>query len=287
MAQGPPENTSQSRGSFVVGQEFNPYRQFKVVCIPEPVFLYRGLSQGAKLTYGRLVRYAGEDGKAFPAVGTLAAELDVSINQARRYLQELTAKRFIRVDPCDGKSNHYKFLWHEAFIEVPPTSMSPLPSMGGVAVAELQVPLPSMGGVPLPSMTGVPLPSMGDEESQSKRVMEESQSARAHGTIREAIEAATRERVRNDRLVCTILEFGRLHSLPPPAMARFIRWNVYDRQAAGYRVSPGLVVEMVLKESLLWAKQNADLVFRLQEEELCKMPVTSAELPLKKVKAHA
>ena len=38
---------------------------------------------GAKLTYARLTRYAGQDGKCYPAVETLATEIALSARQAK------------------------------------------------------------------------------------------------------------------------------------------------------------------------------------------------------------
>ena len=183
MAQGTPQ---QYQGSFVVGEEFKPYKHFHGIFIPDPIAEYDGLSMGAKFAYGRLMRYAGEDGNAFPAVGTLAAKMCVSINQARRYLQELIAERLVRVLTCDGRTNQYKFLWHEVFDGVPLTSVPPLPlpSVGGVYAEKkglplspvVALPLPSVGGVyagkkgiPLPPGGGRPPPPGGGAEREMKR----------------------------------------------------------------------------------------------------------------------
>ncbi len=81
-----------------IGQPFNPFKRFLAAVIPEPVCRYRGISPGAKLTYGRLYRYAKENGVAFPAILTLAGETGMSETQARGYIKELEKQRFIAVD---------------------------------------------------------------------------------------------------------------------------------------------------------------------------------------------
>jgi Helix-turn-helix domain len=118
---------------FQVGQRFNPYKRFLGIVIPEPVCKYRGVSLGAKLVYGRLCRYAGENGDAYPSVPTLGRELGISGKQARRYLRELEARKFIQSDPKPGERSHYFFLWHQAF------------SIGEVGIPRKAAPLPKMG----------------------------------------------------------------------------------------------------------------------------------------------
>jgi hypothetical protein len=119
-----PDRSQQSNGSLPsIGQPFNPYKRFNGAFIPEAICKYKGVSPGAKLVYGRLCRYAGEDGATYPAIPTLAAETGMSETQARRYIRELEAKRFIEVDrenrhyrkDGSGGSNGYTFLWHAAF----------------------------------------------------------------------------------------------------------------------------------------------------------------------------
>ena len=100
---------------FAIGQPFNPYKRFNGIHIPEALCRYRGLSAGAKLVYGRLARFAGKNGKVYPSVAKLAAELGVSPKQARRYVRELEDGAFIRPARTPGKSSQYDFLWHPAF----------------------------------------------------------------------------------------------------------------------------------------------------------------------------
>lgn len=73
------------------GERFNPYRTFNGIYIPEAVVMLplRQLSQGAKLVYGRLCRYAGKDGRVFPRIDSIAHEVGSSPRQASSYLREL------------------------------------------------------------------------------------------------------------------------------------------------------------------------------------------------------
>jgi hypothetical protein len=71
-----------------VGQPFNPFRIFTGIFIPEALVRSDLVSPGAKLAYGRLARYAGQDGRCFPAVETLAQEIGVGKRQAQRYVSD-------------------------------------------------------------------------------------------------------------------------------------------------------------------------------------------------------
>jgi Helix-turn-helix domain len=106
---------SHGPGSFHVGQPFNPFRLFTGIFIPEALARTNLVSPGAKMAYGRLARYAGQDGKCFPAVGTLAQEIGVGERQAQKYLAELeTAKLIRRRTQFTGRvqtSNAIEFLW--------------------------------------------------------------------------------------------------------------------------------------------------------------------------------
>jgi len=87
-----PEQRSTSAAgnvSLEVGQPFNPFKLFNGIFIPDALVLARGISAGAKITYGRLARYAGENGECYPAVPTLASEIGLSERQTQRYLAEL------------------------------------------------------------------------------------------------------------------------------------------------------------------------------------------------------
>ena len=102
-----------------VGQPFNPFRLFTGIFIPEALVRSSLVSPGAKMAYGRLARYAGQDGKCFPSVGSLAGEIGVSDRQAQKYLAELERARLIRRRTrFSGRaqtSNYIEFLWHPMF----------------------------------------------------------------------------------------------------------------------------------------------------------------------------
>lgn len=75
--------------SLEVGQSFNPHRLFTGIFIPEALARCNLVSPGTKWAYGRLARYACQDGQCFPAVDTLAKEIGVGARQAQKYLGEL------------------------------------------------------------------------------------------------------------------------------------------------------------------------------------------------------
>ena len=103
------------------GQPFNPFGMFHGVFIPEGLVRAKGISPGAKLAYGRLIRYAGENGKCYPSVDSLAAEIGVGERQAQKYLGSLERAKLIRrVSRFSGvsqTSNAFEFLWHTVFEE--------------------------------------------------------------------------------------------------------------------------------------------------------------------------
>jgi len=106
-----------------IGQPFNPFRLFTGIFIPDVMVRSTSISPGAKLTYARLTRYAGQDGKCYPAVETLATEIALSARQAQRYLAELEREHLVRrITRYCGRaqtSNGFEFLWHEMFQDRP------------------------------------------------------------------------------------------------------------------------------------------------------------------------
>jgi hypothetical protein len=101
------------------GEPFNPFGLFHGLFVPEALARYRGVSAGAKLAYGRLARYAGQDGQCYPAVPTLAHEIGLGLRQAQKYLRELERvnliRRISRFSEHGQTSNQYQFLWHPIF----------------------------------------------------------------------------------------------------------------------------------------------------------------------------
>src|ERR1700733_6994752 len=105
--------------TFMVGQPFNPYRLFTGIFIHEVLVRSKLVSPGAKMAYGRLARYAGQDGRCFPAVSKLAAEIGIGARQAQKYLAELEKAKLIRrrtrFSDRAQASNAFEFLWHPLF----------------------------------------------------------------------------------------------------------------------------------------------------------------------------
>ncbi|HEU0122631.1 MAG TPA: helix-turn-helix domain-containing protein [Bryobacteraceae bacterium] len=86
--------------------------------IPLPVLAAEDLSPGAKLCYGILCRYAGQDGRCYPSIQTLAEHLRVSARQARKYVSELVERGYVeREQSSVGETNTFHFLWREEFRE--------------------------------------------------------------------------------------------------------------------------------------------------------------------------
>ena len=90
----------------------NPFKQYYVIVIPEGVVAYRGLSPGAKIVYGRLQRYAGRKGIAFPNIPELSHEIGLGERQTKDYLNELVDQKFIHRERVFAKGNVYKFYDH-------------------------------------------------------------------------------------------------------------------------------------------------------------------------------
>jgi hypothetical protein len=102
-----------------IGQIFNPFKRFTGLFIPEALARCTWISPGAKLVYGRLARYAGQDGRCNPAVTTLATEVGLKKRQTQTHLKSLERGKLIGRIPRRSKarqlSNGYVFLWHPLF----------------------------------------------------------------------------------------------------------------------------------------------------------------------------
>src|SRR5208283_1616588 len=111
-----PNDKSQPAPALQVGQVFIPRRVLNSgMFVPDSLLACRLVSNGARLLWARLARYAGTNGECFPLLSTLAADLGFSERQVQRYLAELVSARFLRVHQRGfNKSNLYEFLWHPA-----------------------------------------------------------------------------------------------------------------------------------------------------------------------------
>lgn len=114
-----------------VGQVFNPYRTFTGIFIPDGLCRSRDVPNGSKIVYGRLARYAGESGEAFPSVRTMADEIGMSERQCWRYLAKLVQAGFLKVEQRPGDTSVYQFLWHSCFEDTSAPGVRLSPSGGG------------------------------------------------------------------------------------------------------------------------------------------------------------
>lgn len=103
---------------FEIGDTFNPYGLFVGSFVPQWLESRTEISPGAKLTYARMCRHAGERGDCKPNQNLLAAEIGLKKRQTQAYIQELEAKGLVRTERRgQGRSNRYHFLIHEWMFE--------------------------------------------------------------------------------------------------------------------------------------------------------------------------
>ena len=107
-------------------RRFNPWRQFVGSMIPNALMRYPGLSHLAKLVWGRLAQYAGQNGACYPAQATLATELATNERQIRRALAELVQEQFLGMITRGRAGTRYYFLWHPCFDQAEPLPKHPL-----------------------------------------------------------------------------------------------------------------------------------------------------------------
>ena len=95
------------------GQPFNPYGLLLNASTPISLCSHPGLTQGAKLLYGRLALYAGRNGRCFPSLDSLATDMAVDLATVKRWLKELTDARLIsRQRGGQGRPSECIFLWN-------------------------------------------------------------------------------------------------------------------------------------------------------------------------------
>ncbi len=103
--------------SLVVGKRFSPYRSFKRgAYTPNELMAYPDLSPSAKLLWGKLAQYAGKDGRAYPSIARLAADIGLKERQTQNVLAELKKKGFIE-SVKGARSNSYYFLLHPCLVD--------------------------------------------------------------------------------------------------------------------------------------------------------------------------
>lgn len=91
---------------------FNPYKKFHNAWVPTQL-LQADISEGAKLFYGLLRKYAGKDGRCFPKQKTLARAMHCTVREIQLRIKELKNIGVLRVARPSGhrKSASYEFLW--------------------------------------------------------------------------------------------------------------------------------------------------------------------------------
>jgi hypothetical protein len=94
------------------GSIINPHRMFNGVFIPDWLCSREDVTMSAKLVYGRLLRYAGADGKCYPKTKTLMHECGISEKSLFNALNVLESNALIKRDKDENKGNIYYFLAH-------------------------------------------------------------------------------------------------------------------------------------------------------------------------------
>jgi len=105
------------RKAIVTSKPFNPWKRFNGIFVPLGVLTHPGLSDGAKLMYGKLCLHAGRAGICYVGRDTIAKDLGVHVATVARQLTELTEAGFIRrLQRGRGRAAVCEFLYHPALI---------------------------------------------------------------------------------------------------------------------------------------------------------------------------
>lgn len=90
--------------------DFNPYKKFNAALVPEAMLCYKGLAPNAKLLYGQLCRYAGENGYCYPGQARLARDMGLSVRAINKLLAQLVSEGFIkRKPPGPDRAHRYDY----------------------------------------------------------------------------------------------------------------------------------------------------------------------------------
>ena len=85
-----------------------PFLRHGFTVVPNYLFGFKGLSNGAKLTFILLLKYAWQEGQCFPGVVRLAQHLEVERKSVIRYTQELVSRGLVAIERRGrGKTNVY------------------------------------------------------------------------------------------------------------------------------------------------------------------------------------
>ncbi len=83
------------------GEEFNPRIKFYGLFVPNCIAMNDKILDAPKLLLGRLMQFAGKDGKAYPTVGRLAMELGWSKKKSQRNIKVLKDMGLINVSKLE------------------------------------------------------------------------------------------------------------------------------------------------------------------------------------------
>jgi hypothetical protein len=100
-----PEGSSRNLGD--AKDRANEASQIKFIRVPYSVFTDPSLRPTEKLAIGRLLLYAGRNGKCYPSQETIARELCLKPRQVRNVLRSLRKKGWLCWDKRAGTSNVY------------------------------------------------------------------------------------------------------------------------------------------------------------------------------------
>ena len=92
---------------------YNPYKLFYGIFVPDWLAPRTEISWGAKACFGKLAKFAGKNGVAYPFQDKLAEALGIQKRQIQRYLKELQNYKLIEIKIQGlGKPNLYYFCTH-------------------------------------------------------------------------------------------------------------------------------------------------------------------------------
>lgn len=149
----------------------NPYKLFHGSFIPEWLMTTGIVSSNAKIIYARLCRYAGENGRCYPKLDELAAEVGMPLNTMRRALDELIEQGMVETARRGlGLPNDYFFLWHPLMgnPDCPPVGKQEIPPVGKPECPPVGTPI-SRESVKRVSQESTPLTPQGETTTKEKR----------------------------------------------------------------------------------------------------------------------
>lgn len=84
----------------------NPLMRDGFAALPYSILRDTALSLGARLTYAFLLMYGWQEGSCFAGQQKMAADMGISDRHLRRFLKELEAAKYIRIERHDRRFNN-------------------------------------------------------------------------------------------------------------------------------------------------------------------------------------